>query len=100
MGVIMCVLAVGGMDRLERDYINAAHQEGVKLKVYTKRVTQFFSKIGEADGVVIFTNKVSHEAKNRAVAYSKKFNKPVVMCGACGVCSLKKALSDLKHLCK
>ncbi len=93
----MCVLAVGGMDRLEKDYVNVAYQEGVRLKVYTKRVTQFFSKIGDVDGIIIFTNKVSHEAKNRAIDYSKKFNIPVVMCHSCGVCTLKKALFDLKE---
>ncbi len=34
----MCVALIGGMDRLERDYININEAErlGVELKVYTK----------------------------------------------------------------
>ncbi|WP_291490216.1 DUF2325 domain-containing protein, partial [Desulfurella sp.] len=63
----MCVLVVGGMDKLVEDYVKAGEQMGVKLKVFTKKVTDFPSKIGGVDALIVFTNKVSHPAKNQAV---------------------------------
>ncbi|MGB9744806.1 MAG: DUF2325 domain-containing protein [Desulfurella sp.] len=93
----MCVLVVGGMDRLEDDYIKVANKMGIKLKVFTKRVTDFSSKIGEVDALIVFTNKVSHPAKNQVAKFSKKTNKPVFLCHSCGICSLKNALKELKY---
>ncbi len=92
----MCVIVVGGMDRLVEDYIKVGEQMGVKLKVFTKRVTDFSSKIGDVDALVVFTNKVSHPVKHQATKFSKKTNKPIFMCHSCGVCSLKNALKELK----
>jgi hypothetical protein len=92
----MCVLVVGGMDRLEDDYIKTAKNMGVDLKVYTKRIGNFSSRIGNVDEVVIFTNKVSHPAKNQISKFLKKSGKSVCMCHSCGICSLKKALLELK----
>lgn len=96
----MCVLVVGGMDRLEDDYIKTAKNMGIDLKVFTKRVGDFSSRIGSIDGVVIFTNKVSHPAKNQIVKFLKNTDKPVCMYHSCGICSLKKALVELKEKIK
>ena len=96
----MCVLEVGGMDRLEDDYIKTAKEMGIDLKVYTKRVGDFSSRIGSIDGVIIFTNKVSHPAKNQIFKFLKKTDKPVCMYHSCGICSLKRALLELKEKTK
>lgn len=96
----MCVLVVGGMDRLKDDYIKTAECMGVELKVYTKRVGDFRSRIGSIDGIIIFTNKVSHPAKDQIFKFFKKTNKPLCMSHSCGICSLKKSLLELKEKAK
>ena len=67
----MCVALIGGMDRLERQYINEAERVGVDIKVFTKPEANMASKIGRVDAVVIFTNKVSHKAKRDVMNVAK-----------------------------
>ena len=67
----MCVALIGGMDRLERQYINEAKGVGINLRVFTKPKTNISSKIASVDAVVIFTNKVSHKAKKEVMITAK-----------------------------
>ena len=60
----MCVRwLIVGMDRLERHYIDKSGRFGVKLKVFNKHSTGILSKIRNVDAIVMFINKVSHNAK-------------------------------------
>ena len=92
----MCVALIGGMDRLERQYINVAKQLGIKLKVFSKHKPTLQSKIENVDGMVIFTNKVSHEARKEAVRIAKINKIPFLMHHSCGVCTLRDCLGSLK----
>ncbi len=94
--VFMCVALIGGMDRLERQYINIAKQLGIKLRVFSQHKNSMQSKIGKVDGVVIFTNKVSHKARKEAVRIAKINKIPFLMHHSCGVCSLRECLTCLK----
>lgn len=90
----MCVALIGGMDRLTRHYINEARQFGIDLKVFTnhktgRRKAGILSKIKKVDAVLIFTNKVSHNAKNEVVEFAKNRDIPVHMYHSCGVCTLR-----------
>jgi hypothetical protein len=91
----MCVALVGGMDRLERVYEQEAGRFGVRLKVFTKITKNLGEKIGNADAVIVFTNKVSHTAKREVMNEAKKQNLPVLQCHACGVCSLRQCLQQI-----
>lgn len=91
----MCIAVIGGMDRLERDYINEAEKFGIRLKVYTNPETNFISKIKNVDALIIFTNKVSHRAKNEAMSIAKSRNIPVLMHHSCGICTLRDCLGCL-----
>ena len=91
----MCVALIGGMDRLERNYINEAQRLGVELKVYTKSETGIASKIKHVDAVVIFTNKVSHKIKKEVMNIAKAKNIPVFQYHSCGICTLRNCLSCL-----
>jgi hypothetical protein len=93
----MCVALIGGMDRLERNYINEAERMGIELKVYTKPETGIASKVGSVDAVVIFTNKVSHQAKKEVMNIAKAKNIPVFMYHSCGICTLRDCLNCLKN---
>jgi hypothetical protein len=93
----MCVALIGGMDRLQRDYIGEAGKLGVDLRVFTKPESGLSSKIKNVDAVIIFTNKVSHKAKKEVMNTAKARNIPVFMYHSCGICTLRDCLSCLKN---
>jgi hypothetical protein len=82
------------MDRLERHYFEEAKKMNVTLKVFTKLEKNLEKKMGKVDGVIVFTNKVSHELK----AILKKMNMqcPCLMCHSCGISSLRKCIESLQ----
>lgn len=89
----MCIAVLGGMDRLEREYINEAEKLGIRLKVYTKAQKGMASKIKNVDCMIIFTNKVSHSAKLEAINVAKSMKIPVFMFHSCGVCTFRNCLN-------
>lgn len=93
----MCVALIGGMDRLERNYISEAGKLGIDLRVFTKPASGLSSKIKNVDAVVIFTNKVSHKAKKEVMNIAKSRNIPIFMHHSCGICTLRDCLSCLKN---
>lgn len=94
----MCIALFGGMDRLERHYIEEAESVGIDLKVFSKQQLNFGSKIKNVDAMVIFTNKVSHNVKAKAMKEAKAYGIPVYMHHSCGVCSLRECLNCLLPL--
>ncbi|MBQ4568024.1 MAG: DUF2325 domain-containing protein [Desulfovibrio sp.] len=88
----MCVTLIGGMDRLKPDYIAAARQGGHTLKCISRNERNFVDRIGNPDRVIIFTNKISHEAKRKAMQHARSRNIPIHMVHSCGVSSLKECL--------
>jgi hypothetical protein len=93
----MCVALIGGMDRLEQQYINIARQLGINLRVFSKYKHSLQSKIKNVDGVVIFTNKVAHKTRKEAVRIAKINKIPFIMHHSCGICSLRECLTCLKN---
>lgn len=92
----MSVVLIGGMDRLEPQYLQEAERAGVRLRVFTTAQTGIAAKLKHADAVVIFTNKVSHRAKNEAVTAARANDIPVFMHHACGVCTLRECLKCMQ----
>ena len=91
----MCVALIGGMDRLERHYMEEAGKSGVDLRVFSQLEAKFLSKMKAVDAVVIFTNKVSHKLKKQAMDAAKANGIPVFMHHSCGVCTLRECLNCL-----
>jgi hypothetical protein len=89
----MCIALIGGMDRLKQQYINIAGQLGINLKVFSKHTPTLQSRIENVDGVVIFTNKVSHGARKEAARIARINKIPLIMCHSCGICSLRECLT-------
>lgn len=88
----MCVTLVGGMDRLQPDYLLVAREAGHELKCVPRNEKNFFEKIGTPDRVIIFTNKISHEARRKVMLFAKQKNIPVMFLHSCGVSSLRNCL--------
>ncbi len=92
----MCVALIGGMKRLERNYIAEARKHGIKLKVFNASVPSMASKLKSVDAVVVFTNKVSHNAKKQAVCVARSNDIPLYTYHSCGICTLRECLGHLK----
>lgn len=92
----MSIVLVGGMDRLGEQYQQEARKQGMALKIFSQAGQQMGSKIKYADAVVIFTNKVSHHARNEAMLAAKKHGIPVFMHHTCGVCTLRECLQCIR----
>lgn len=92
----MCVALIGGIDRLERHYTEEAARLDVYLKVFNRLEANMDAKLRHVDALVIFTGKVSHEAKREAVRAAKMNDIPVYMFHSCGVCTLRDCLGDIK----
>lgn len=96
----MSVILVGGMDRLGEKYRTEAKRQGMDLRIFSQAENNMAVKIKGADAVVIFTNKVSHHARNEAMAAAKKNGIPVFMHHTCGVCTLRECLVCLNMMPK
>jgi hypothetical protein len=90
----MCAVLVGGMTRLKKDYVQAAEQWGVRLKVFTGQESKIADRIGNAGLVIIFTNRVSHEGRRQAVLFARSNNIPTRMIHSCSIASLRECLKS------
>jgi len=93
----MTVALIGGMDRLERHYRQEADKLGIELKVFNRPTAEISSKIGSADVLIIFTNKVSHRARREVMSMARSRSIPVFQCHSCGVCRLRDCFKCLKN---
>ncbi|GAB6057542.1 DUF2325 domain-containing protein [Desulfonatronum parangueonense] len=91
----MCATLIGGMDRLKSNYLRTAKQAGVNLKIFTGKENSISAQLRESEMIIIFTNKVSHQARNEAVNIARNRKIPVHMLHSCGVSSLKKCLEGV-----
>ena len=90
----MCAALVGGMDRLRKDYIDAARTLGVTLKVFTGQERSIKSQLGELDMMILFTSKVSHAARQEAIKHAKSNKIPLHMIHSSGVSALRKCIEQ------
>lgn len=90
----MCVALIGGMDRAKNDYKRAASRYGIILRHFERECRNMEEKLGDADAIIIFTNRISHNARNIAFSKGKEAGIPVFMCHSCGVSSLKRCIIE------
>ena len=94
----MSIVLVGGMDRLTHRYQAEASELGIQLRVFNAdggKKASIANRIGNADALLILTNRVSHRARNEALAAARKKGIPVSFHHGCGLCSLRNCLSCL-----
>lgn len=88
----MCIALIGGMDRASRDYQRIAGEYGATLRHFERSCPSFEKRLNGADAIIIFTNRISHEARKIALSKGKDACIPVLMCHSCGISSLKRCL--------
>jgi len=92
----MSIVLVGGMDRLGGQYRKEAERLGMNLRIFSQAEQGMGNKIKNADALVIFTNKISHRAKNEAVSAAKTNGIPLFMHHSCGVCTFRECIKCLQ----
>lgn len=83
---------IGGMDRLKPDYMETCREAGHEVKCIATNERNFTGKIGNPDLILVFTNKISHGARDKAILVAKKKGIHLEMFHCCGVSSLKEFL--------
>ncbi len=91
----MSITLIGGMDRLRREYENAARQLGVKLTVCTGKESCLTEKMGSPDLTILLTDMLSHEARTRVLQKSKSRGTPVHFLKSNGISGLRRCLAAL-----
>lgn len=89
----MSVVIIGGHDRMVCQYKEICKNYKCKAKVFTHLPSDFRSKIGKADLMVLFTSTVSHTMVTGAVAEAEKNNILIARSHSSSSCALKKILS-------
>ena len=91
----MSVTLIGGMDRLKANYIAVASKLGHDLKILSKNEANFMAKAGSPDLYIVFTNKISHEARRKAKKLAESKNIPIKFAHSCGVSTLEECLTNI-----
>lgn len=84
----MTISIVGGLDRLEKDYINAGKVLGVKTKVILKKQSNIAGILENSDAIVLLTSNIGHGVANKARSISKQKNVPLFQLHNCSVKSV------------
>ncbi len=92
----MSIVLVGGHERMEEDYKGIGWTKGHKVKVFTKMTTRFDKTIGTPDGMILFTNTVSHKMVLTALKEAKRKNIPVIRCHTSSKEALQGAIMQLE----
>ncbi|TCT15388.1 uncharacterized protein DUF2325 [Natranaerovirga pectinivora] len=94
----MSIVIVGGHDRMHKEYKGIASKYGHKAKVYTQMPKGFNKMIGSPDGIILFTNAVSHNMVHIALKEAKKKNIPVVRCHNSSCVAMEEILKELQSV--
>jgi hypothetical protein len=89
----MCAVLIGGMDRLNRDYISVARELGIELKIFTGQENSIKRQIGVPDVIIICTGKISHNARKEALRHAAANSIPLEMIHSSGVSALKRCIA-------
>lgn len=93
----MCIAIIGGLDRLRREYEERCKELGLNAKVFSQEVPGLRKRIINLDGIVIFTDCVSHNAMRDAQEAGKSAHIPVVKSHSSSVSSLTRCLQELRN---
>lgn len=91
----MCIVVIGGMDRLAPHYQEEAKRLGIRLRVFPRVEKSTPRKLGGCDGVVLFTNMISHAGRRVVLDAIRRHNIPLYQLHACGLCTLRDCLRCL-----
>lgn len=92
----MSILIVGGHDRMVSLYRNLCERRGHRAKVYTQLPPHFDKLMGNPDGIILFTEKVSHKMVNVVVQKARRSSIPILRSHSSSTTSLEALLNDIE----
>ena len=95
----MSVVIVGGNDCIVCQYKSICKEFDYKAKVFTQVPSDFKSKIGSPDLVVLFTSTVSHRMVHCAVKEAQRKNVEVIRSHTSSSSALKSILEARAERC-
>lgn len=93
----MSIILVGGHDRMHEMYKSIGDRYGHRMKVFTQMPAKFEKAIGTPDGMVLFTNTVSHKMVKTAIREAKKKKIPIIRCHTSSATSLEQSIKMLEE---
>lgn len=93
----MTVALIGGIDRLERHYKNAAKDQQICVKIYNKKLPKLEKRLKSVDGIILFTAEVSHCATRCVRKVAEGYKIPVVSSNTSGLTAFEKSIRKLKR---
>jgi effector-binding domain-containing protein len=92
----MCIAIIGGVKGMEREYKEILEKNGCKYKIFNQKMPDFDKKIKNVDGVIIFTNTVSHKLTTNCVALCRKKGILMARTHSSSINKLEKSIETIK----
>lgn len=96
----MCIVVIGGHDRMHDVYREVGDRHGYKMKIFTQMASRFNKSIGDPSAIVLFTNTVSHKMAIMATKEAKRKKIPLLRCATSSKSSLEEILMQWKLVSK
>ncbi|MCD8118658.1 MAG: DUF2325 domain-containing protein [Lachnospiraceae bacterium] len=90
----MCIVIIGGNERMECQYTDICKNYGCKAKVFTKENGSIKKKMGVPDLMILFTNTVSHKMVLSAQKEAKRNNVPIARVHTSSASALNSVLAE------
>lgn len=83
---------------MHNKYKETCDRFGHYIKIYTQMPKGFEKRIGNPDGIILFTSTASHKMIKIAVKEAKRKNIPVIRSHTSSTCSLKVSIQQLEKM--
>lgn len=91
----MDIVIVGGLDRLKHEYERMGDEFGIGLKAFSGKESNISTRIGAPGAILLFTNMVSHKARQQVMQFCRGKGTPVVYMHQSGVHVVHKSLKSM-----
>lgn len=91
----MSVAVIGGIDRLKRLYEKKGIEYGYKVKVFSQQVPNIRKRLNSVEGIVLFTDTVSHNLVKEVVHVARRQGIPVERSHSSSLSGLQRSLQVL-----
>lgn len=92
----MSIIIVGGHDKMVTLYREMCEKRGHRAKVFTQLPPQFEKALGQPDGIILFTEKVSHKMVKVVVQKARRNSIPILRCHTSSATSLESLLYQIE----
>jgi len=95
----MTISVVGGKEHLKTHYEKAIKARGHKMKLLLQNSRRLYKNVGNVNGIIIFTDNVSHNAAWSLTKHAKTVEIPIVRGSTSSIASLKKCINEIENGC-